>query len=247
MFGRYLKNHPVSEESFEKQRKKSVNQEVNQMLKMANGFEKSLVETAQNNARTWRYFGIGSLVVAGMAVAAVMGLTPFKEVIPFVARVNDTTGAVDILTTIKNKQMKYEEVINRYWLAMYVRYRESYDWDKIQATYDATNLLSAPQVQAVFKAFYNSPAAPHKILKQHAKVVVKVTNISFVGDMAQVRFEKRVIPVTGEENAQPIPPQKMIATIAFEFKSTPMKEADRLINPLGFQVLSYDVTEEVAP
>ena len=54
MFGRNRKKQPVTEEALEKQRKKSVNQEVNQMLKMANGFEKSLVETAQNNARTWR-------------------------------------------------------------------------------------------------------------------------------------------------------------------------------------------------
>lgn len=38
----------------------------------------------------------------------------------------------------------------------------------------------------------------------------------------------------------------MIATIAFEFKTTPMTESVRDINPLGFQVLSYNVTEEVA-
>ena len=151
-----------------------------------------------------------------------------------------------IITTIKDKQMHYDEVINKYWLAEYVRYRESYDWNTIQSTFDATNLLSAPDVQAAFKEIYNSPEAPHKILRQQAKVVAKVTNISFVGDMAQVRFTKQIMPTSGATDQTP-PPQKLIATISFEFKATPMEESDRLINPLGFQVTSYRVDPEAAP
>lgn len=247
MFKRKSNKQPQTPEQLQKEQKKSVHKEVNQMINMALGFEKSLVDEAQKNARTWKRVGIGSLVIVGLAVAAVMGLTPLKEAVPYVARVNDTTGAVDIMTTIKNKEMKYDEVTNRYWLSQYVRYREAYDWNTIQATYDATNLLSSPAIQTEFRNIYNHAAAPHKMLKNHFKTTVKVTNISFVGDMAQVRFEKRTIPVGADADTKSVPPQKMIATMAFEFKSTPMSEADRLINPLGFQVLSYNVTEEVAP
>ena len=247
MFKRKSNKQPKTPEQLQKEQKKSVHKEVNQMINMALGFEKSLVDAAQKNALTWKRVGIGCLVIVGLSVAAVMGLTPLKEAVPYVARVNDTTGAVDIMTTVKNKEMKYDEVTNRYWLSQYVRYRESYDWNTIQATYDATNLLSSPAIQTEFRNIYNHPAAPHKMLKNHFKTTVKVTNISFVGDMAQVRFEKRTIPVGADADTKSAPPQKMIATMAFEFKSTPMSEADRLINPLGFQVLSYNVTEEVAP
>ena len=69
--------------------------------------------------------------------------------------------------------------------------------------------------------------------------------ISFVGDMAQVRFEKRVVPVKGDLDKQ-IPVQKMIATISFEYKNEPTQEKDRLVNPLGFQVTSYRVDPENA-
>jgi putative type IV secretion system protein virB8 len=246
MFFRNKKKPPQTEEQLQKEQKKRVNNEVNQMIRMARGFEETLVDTAQKNALIWRRVGIGGLVIAGLSVLAVTGLTPLKEAVPFVVQVDNATGATNIVTTIKNKQMKYDEVINRFWVRQYVIWREGYNWNTIQATYDSTKLFNSPDVQAKYRAFYESPAAPHKVLKQNAEVVVKVTNVSFVGDMAQVRFEKRLVPA-GNSEIKPAPPQKMIATIGFEFKNTPMTEAVRDINPLGFQVLSYNVTEENAP
>lgn len=238
---------PLSAEQQEVEKKKSTNAQVMQMMKMSAGFEKTIVNSALSSAKNWQRFGIGALVVAGIACAAVMGLTPLKEVEPYVARVNETTGAVDIITSIKDKQMHYDEVVNKYWLAEYVRQRESYDWNTVQMSYDNTLLMSAPEVQIPFKNIYNSNNAPHKVLKNRFKVVAKVTNISFVGDVAQVRFEKQMMPITGETETTPAPPEKLIATVAFEFKATPMKESSRLINPLGFQVTSYRVDPEAAP
>ena len=245
-FKKKIKDQPLTAEQKEAKKKKSDTRVAWQMLKMGEAFDKTVVDIALQSAKSWKRFGVGALIVAGLGVGAVMGLTPLKEAVPYVARVNETTGHTDIITTIKDKQMHYDEVINKYWLAEYVRYRESYDWNTIQSTFDATNLLSAPDVQAAFKEIYNSPEAPHKIWRQQAKVVAKVTNISFVGDMAQVRFTKQIMPTSGATDQTP-PPQKLIATISFEFKATPMEESDRLINPLGFQVTSYRVDPEAAP
>lgn len=243
---RRKKKKKMTEEQLEKVQKRSEQSQVSQMMAMSADFEKSKVEAALASAKTFKRFGMAGLALAGLAVGAVMGLTPLKEVDPFTIKVDSNTGAAEVITSIKNKDMTYDEVTNKYWLAEYVRYRESYDWNTIQATYDATNLMSAHDVQTEFKALYNSPMAPHKVLKQNAKVIAKVNSIAFVGNMAQVRFEKRVMPTSGQ-SANPMPPEKMIATIAFEFKATPMKEADRLINPLGFQVISYRVDPESAP
>ena len=224
MFFRDKKKQPQTEEQLQNEQKKRINKEVNQMIRMALGFEKTLVDIAQQDARTWKRVGIGGLVIAGLAVVAVTSLTPLKESVPYVMEVDKATGATNIVTTIKNKQMTYDEVINRHWLRQYVMFREGYNWNTIQATYDTTKLFNSPEVQAKYRAFYESPAAPHKVLKQNAEVLVKVTNVSFVGDMAQVRFEKQLVPV-GNSEIKPAPPQKMIATIAFEFKSTPMPAA----------------------
>ena len=49
--------------------------------------------------------------------------------------------------------MTYDEVINRHWLRQYVMFREGYNWNTVQATYDTTKLFNSPEVQAKYRAF----------------------------------------------------------------------------------------------
>lgn len=216
-------------------------------IQEAKEFHKSEIDRVRKNSRiAWRISGV-CLVITGLAVGAVAGLTPLKTTQPFLVRVDNNTGVTDVVTTLKTAEKTYGEVVDKYWLAQYVRYRESYDWQTIQATYDAAMLLSDPTIQAEFAKFYNNPtAAPHKILRDQYKVIVKVNAISFLGnDVAQIRFEKQTIP-TNSVN-QPLPPQRFIATVSYVYKNEPQEEKDRLINPLGFQMTSYRVDPENTP
>lgn len=218
-----------------------------QFIQSAAAFEKCEADAVRRNSKiAWR-IATGCLVITGMAIGAVAGLTPLKEKQPFVVRVDNNTGATDIVTTLKKSEKSYGEVVDKYWLAQYVRYRESYDWQTIQNSYDATMLLSAPSIQGEFAKIYkDNPQAPHKVLKDQYKVVVNVKAISFIGQTAQIRFDKRMMPVTGDLS-KTFPAQPLIATVAFEYKDNPLQEKDRLVNPLGFQVTSYRVDPETAP
>lgn len=228
------------------QKQPSAQKAASKFIQAAKDFEKSEIERVRKNSKiAWR-ITCACLLIMGLSIGAIAGLTPLKTVTPFVIRVDNNTGATDIVTQLKTSEKSYGEVINKYWLAQYVGYRESYDWQTVQSTYNATNLLSAPPVQGEFAKLYNkNPAAPHLVLKDQFKVIVKVNAISFVGEMAQVRFEKHLIPLTNGVTKPA--PQKMIATVAFEYQNKPLQETDRLINPLGFQVTSYRVDPEATP
>lgn len=213
------------------------------MVDEAKKFHQSDIERTKKVTKIAWYVAGGSMILTGLAVGAVLGLTPLKTVQPFVIRVDNNTGATDIVTTMKKQEKSYGEVMDKFWLAQYVRYREGYDWQTVQDTFDATNLLSSQQEQAQFSKIYkDNPQAPHKVLRDTAKVVVKVNAIAFVGNMAQVRFDKIVVPLN-KSDVQPAP-QRYIATIAYEYKNAGMQDEDRLINPLGFQVTSYRVDRE---
>lgn len=216
-------------------------------VESAKAFEKSEIEMVRRNSRiAWRIAG-GCLLLVGLMAGAIAGLTPLKEVKPFVIRVDNNTGMTDIVTTVKKKEESYGEAIDKFFLSQYIRYREGYDYQIIQDSYDATMLLSSPAVQGEFSKIYNNnPNAPHLKLKGDYKVVAKVNAITFIGKTAQVRFEKQMMPVTGDLDKQ-IPPQKMIATIGFEYTDKPFSDKDRTVNPLGFQVTSYRVDPETAP
>ena len=213
----------------------------------AKAFEKSEIDRVRRNSKiAWRISGF-CLLLVGLMAGAIAGLTPLKEVTPFVVRVDNNTGMTDIVTTVKKKEESYGEVLDKFFLGQYIRNREGYDYQIIQDTYDATMLLSSPAVQGEYsKIYHNNPNAPHLKLRGEYKVVAKINAITFIGKTAQIRFEKQMIPVTGDLD-KVIPPQKMIATIGYEYTDKPFSEKDRAVNPLGFQVTSYRVDPENTP
>ncbi|MDO4997326.1 MAG: type IV secretion system protein [Neisseria sp.] len=215
-----------------------------EFIQAAKDFEKSEIDRVHKSAKiAWRISG-ACLLITGLAVGAVAGLTPMKETRPYVIKVDNNTGVTDIVTVMKTQEQTYGEVVDKHWLGQYIQFRESYDWFTIQDSYDATMLMSSPEVQAEFAKIYNdNPQAPHKILKNNFKVVAKVKAITFIGNTAQIRFEKRMLPVTGDLNKE-FPVQNMIATIGYEYANQPMSEESRRVNPLGFQVTSYRVDPE---
>lgn len=226
------------------EKKKSLSKEAQKYIQSAQDFEKSEIDRVRKNAKiAWRLSFV-MVGVAALSVAAVVMLTPLKTVQPFVIRVDNNTGLTDTVSVMKNRQDRYEEIVDKYFLRQYVQYRESYDWETIQTTFDATKLMSSPQVANEFAALYASETAPHKVLKNNRKVLVKVQSVAFLGDLAQVRFTKQAVEVGGGVDSQKNDPIKMIATIAWEYQGGRMSEQDRLINPLGFKVLSYRVDRE---
>lgn len=224
--------------------KKSLNKEAQKYIQAAQDFEKSEIDRVRKNAKiAWRL----SFVMTGLAalsIFAIVMLTPLKTVQPFVIRVDNNTGLTDTVSVMKERQDRYEEIVDKYFLKQYVQYREGYDWETIQTTFDATKLMSSPQVGNEFAAMYAGENAPHKVLKNSRKVVVKVQSVAFVGDLAQVRFTKQSVEVGDGVDNQKSAPIKMIATIAWEYQGGKMSEQDRLINPLGFKVKSYRVDRE---
>lgn len=213
----------------------------------AKAFESAEIVRVHKSAKiAWRICG-ACLLITGLSVGAVAGLTPLKETRPYVVKVDNNTGLTEIVTVMKNKEQTYGEIIDKHWLSQYIQYRESYDWVTIQDSYDATMLFSSPEIQAAFAKIYNdNPQAPHKILKNQYKVVAKVKAITFIGNTAQIRFEKRMIPVVGDLSKE-FPTENMIATVGYEYANQPMSEEARRINPLGFQVTSYRVDPETTP
>jgi type IV secretion system protein VirB8 len=135
-------------------------------------------------------------------------------------------------------------VVNKYWLAQYVRTCERYDWFTISVDYQSCELFASADV---FKAYANNVKdknAPLNLLKDKGKIDVRVSSIVILdANTAQARFTSQKLNAAGE-NTDNSPLQRWVATIAFEYHSVLMSEQQRLVNPLGFKVLSYRVDPE---
>lgn len=244
--GRPNRNEPVSGTTPTKDAKPQhpMNQ-AKQFMKAAEDFETSRIEAAAlSESRAWKVAAAGA-GIGILGLVAVVVLLPLKRTEHWLVRVDNNTGAVDTVKSLDKEVSALPEAVDRAALARYVIDRESYDWETIQTLYDATLLRSAKSLQKEYKFLWDRADSPLKTMKNYQRIVVKNPSVSFIGNqMAQVRFEKYILNTNGELSAQQSETSKWIATIAYAYVNAPMTDAERLVNPLGFQVTSYRVDPE---
>lgn len=212
-------------------------------LKQALAFERSKVQAAQDKARIADRRSVLSGVVA---LAAVFGMSALgilrRPNPPAVLRVNDTTGAVDVLPTTANGHVTFTEKTDRHDLHEYVVLRESYDWETIEDTHKAVMVMSDDREKQIYDTFIRGPAGPLKMLKDQARVIARVGSITFVGSTAQVFFSRQLFPLNPA--AQRPDPTFWIATVAFTRVNVPEKTDEQDIDPDGFRCASYEVARD---
>lgn len=182
--------------------------------------------------------------IAGLGTVAM--LVPLKRVELVTVRVNQTTGAVDVQTELTGKNKKpvaYDEAVTKYFLANYVRVRESWNPRSAQEDFNAVAILSATPEQQRYNdlSMPSNPKSPRAVLGENGFAAARVTNISFINNrVANVRFTRTIQTQTEATSTD------WIATVTFGYTNAPMSEGDRYRNPLGFQVENYRADPVVA-
>ncbi|KAB7715123.1 conjugal transfer protein TraG [Plesiomonas shigelloides] len=175
---------------------------------------------------------------------AIAAMAPLKTVEAYAIRVDNSTGYTDIVKPIENEKATYDEVVNKYWISQFVINYESYDWQTISTMNDTVQLMSSSNVFSEYRRNILAPNSPLNILKDNYKIKTKIKSVTFLEeDTAQVRFSKIVLTSAGEP-ANEYVTTNWVATVAFDFKHEIKTEGERLLNPLGFNVLSYRVDPE---
>lgn len=181
--------------------------------------------------------------LATVAVGAVAALAPLKSVEPFVVRVDRSTGAVDVMTALKSeKPLSYDEAVTKHFLAQYVRAREGWLAPAAEANFRQVSIMSTPAEQQRWADLYRpaNPTSPQVVFGPNGEAQIDIRAVSFVSDgVANVRFHRIV------RQGPQVTESDWIATVAYAYTKAPMGEADRLRNPLGFQVTSYRADPEV--
>ena len=213
-------------------------------LLAARGWETDeIMRSAKNERRAWLVAGV-AIVLAILSVIAVVLLTPLKTVEPFVVRVDKNTGATDVVSVLNQHTITYNEAIDKYFLAQYLRYCESYSADTVYPDYQSCVALSSPEVgKAEFAAISPSnPKSPAKLYGERGRVEIDVNSISFLSQgVAQVRYTRQVITGNGRDDSQ------WIATVVYTYLNPPTDERTRLVNPVGFQVTQFRQDPVVVP
>ena len=131
-----------------------------------------------------------------------------------------------MLRSLRDSKDVYDEVVNKYWLANYVRTCESYDWYTISDQLEACKLMSEDTIAKQQDQKARAADAPLNILKDTGKIAVKISSIVILSEStAQIRFTSEKQSTSGD-NFDNAPLQNWIATIALA-ASTHCRRCDR--------------------
>lgn len=220
-------------------------------IQASKAFEVSRIEQVEKSRTTAWKVAIGACVLATASVGAIAMMLPLKEVKPYVIRVDNNTGATDIVTMLQQGQTDYPEEIGKYFSALYVKTLEGYDWYTIKNQVDSVMMMSDSNMQNRVKNIFALESAPHIVYAERFRVEIKVHSVSFIGDnLVQVRFTKTVVPTNGgrlnaeKDYIEGLVTTKHIATIGYDYVNVPAVDEVRRVNPLGFTVKSYRVDDD---
>jgi type IV secretion system protein VirB8 len=165
-----------------------------------------------------------------------------KTVDPFVIEVEEKTGMTNVVNPFSRNDLLTNEALNTYFIMKYLRARETYDFYTYQYNYSTVvRLMSSFSVYAAFRNFVNNdPKSPIKTFNTNISTALKVRSLQFLdnGTTAQVRFS---IFRNNDNSSR----SDKIATITFAYLQMEMTTEERYVNPLGFQVISYRVDDEI--
>jgi type IV secretion system protein VirB8 len=195
----------------------------------------------------WSVAGAGWFC-ALLVAAALMLLMPLKRVDPFVIRVDNSTGIVDVVPVFVG-QMMMPDAVTRYFLDHYITVCERFAHASAESDYEECGAFHTAQRNQAWYAHWNrsNPESPLNVYKDGTTIRAQVTAVSFfarasgVGDLAQVRYikSKRAGGTAEEQNTY------WIATVQYAYGQPSKDPKTRRWNPLGFRIVDFRSEPEV--
>lgn len=199
----------------------------------------------RSNRRAWTVAILASVIALLLAIALII-LLPLKTVEPYTILVDRQTGNVEALKPISEQAIAPDTALTRSMLVQYVTARESFTADNLQEDYRRVSLMSAGKVRERYQREIDASSSLSPLSYMSNGAVLK-TNIKSISDLGDKRAMVRFTTTRTDPGMDAQAPQHWVAIIGYEFTSAQMSEADRYVNPLGFQVTSYRRDAETLP
>jgi type IV secretion system protein VirB8 len=206
-----------------------------------------IAQFRRNTRVAWWAAGAGWLCAIGSAAALVL-LMPLKQVIPYLVRVDSSTGIVDVVPALVGRATP-EETVTRYFLTHYVTVCERFNFATAESDYEECGAFHSAQRNQAWYALWTStnPNSPLNVHKDGSTVRVQVNAVSFftrvsgLSDLAQVRYLKAARQGPGTEETF----THWIATIQYAYGEAAKDPKTRRWNPLGFKIVDFRSEPEV--
>ena len=211
---------------------------------------KHVLSFQEARARSARLLSKGALLALAVSMAANAGLgwavasmLPLTKLVPVYFLIRPD-GTIDDSVSLSTLPASTHQAVIRAALWQYVQMREGYSYDTARYRYDIVSGMSDAATKAAYQAWFNypNPQSPQVTIGKNGVVTVEPISVALIGPgVAQVRYQR--IFEAGMNTAVTT---TWTATEQFEQVDT-LPDAERLTDPGGIIITSYQDEEDTAP
>lgn len=172
---------------------------------------------------------------------------PLKTVKPFVIQIDEKSGLTQVVTDEVVKDYNANQELVKHFAMNYIFARENYNYLLVEEMYKKVRVLSSPQVYSNFRGDINqsNPNSPFNRFGVSVVRSVELQSFNLQNPNKKSRedsiVQARLIVTEESSNRAPLRYTVQVTMSCGFKKDLVLDENERLINPLGFQVLSYSV------
>ncbi len=196
-------------------------------------------------------FLLATVFVMFMGMVYINLISQKKTVDPFVVEIEEKSGIPTVVDQKTKSEYTSKDTIHNFFIYKYVRARENYDYrDYLYDYFTVVRVLSSG---GVFKDFYkdtnkrneNSPIntfGRKTSVEAKVKSVIDITNNA---DKASGVTTKQVrLLLQHIEKNRLVKEDHKVVIMKYKFENLNLEFEERLVNPLGFQVIFYKINDE---
>jgi type IV secretion system protein VirB8 len=237
-------------------RKKATTPNIENAVSQSINFEVTVADIARRSERRAWFVAWSAILMSLVLAGGYYYMLPLKEKVPYLVMADAYTGTSSVARLRDNfpdNSITASEALNTSNVAHFVLARESYDESYTgQINLQTVYAMAGSDVLSGYKTLHDpiNPDQPYKLYGKKASIRIKILSTSLVGPKnvdgspkgATVRFQRSLYD---KSTGTARPMDSRIASFEFVYKNNlNMDEQLRVLNPLGFQVTSYNVVTD---
>jgi type IV secretion system protein VirB8 len=195
-----------------------------------------------------------SLLACMAAVLAVMHLAPLKSVDPYLVQIDEKTGLTAHILPVSRAEYAANQAVDKYFTALYLRMRESYNINTLRYNYNVVRLMSTDEVFRHFRTLVD-PTNDDGFTKHLGAAGlrdVKIRSMVYITNPADKRksddqskiLQARITTTESTPNSSDRE-NFWVVTVTFQYANLDLTQDEQLLNPLGYTVTSYQIQPEL--
>jgi type IV secretion system protein VirB8 len=158
-----------------------------------------------------------------------------KSLEPYVIEIEEKSGVPTVVNQMTSKDLTGNEAVKSYFINQFIQAAAGYDPKTYRRDAHIVRLLSTQAIYADFRKRINA-----RKLGIDTKIKPRIKSVQFIS------AERILVRALIETNSKVtgFEAKDYVMEMSFYFANLTLSEEERLINPLGFQVIQFSMVEE---